>query len=104
MQNALLAVYVPERQIAVEGMTGINAERTVINQVFGLDMPEVAPAEGYVLPDYFNARPNPDARPEPTESAMPKPHKREKPAPKHGDRPGKDHGGGKKPPKAGHQP
>lgn len=104
MQNALLAVYVPERQIAVEGMTGINAERTVINQVFGLDMPEVAPAEGYVLPDYFNARPNPDARPEPTESAMPKPHKREKPAPKHGDRPGKDHGGGKKPPKTGHQP
>lgn len=64
MQNALVSAYIPGQQLNLEGQTGINATRMVLNGAFGLNLSLVPPAEGYVLPDYFNSK----DRPEPKES------------------------------------
>ena len=64
MQNALVSAYIPGQQLNLEGQTGINATRMVLNGAFGLNLSMVPPAEGYVLPDYFNSK----DRPEPKES------------------------------------
>lgn len=56
MQSALCSVYVPGGSPEIEGMTGINAARTVFNAAFGTELPMIPPAEGYVLPEIYNAR------------------------------------------------
>ena len=56
MQSALCSVYVPGGSPEIEGMTGINAARTVMNAAFGMELPLIPPAEGYVLPEIYNAR------------------------------------------------
>ena len=61
MQNALVSAYIPGQQLNLEGQTGINATRMVLNAAFDLDLSMVEPAEGYVLPDYFNAKERPKA-------------------------------------------
>lgn len=58
MQNALCCVYVPGKDLDIEGMTGINATRTVLNNAFGMHLSMVPEAEGYILPEIYNARPD----------------------------------------------
>lgn len=60
MQNALVSAYIPGQQLDLEGQTGINATRMVLNAAFDLDLSMVEPAEGYVLPDYYNAKEHPE--------------------------------------------
>ena len=61
MQNALVSAYIPGQQLDLEGQTGINATRMVLNAAYDLDLAMVEPAEGYVLPDYFNSKEHPEA-------------------------------------------
>ena len=61
MQNALVSAYIPGLQLDLEGQTGINATRMVLNAAYDLDLAMVEPAEGYVLPDYFNSKEHPEA-------------------------------------------
>ena len=61
MQNALVSAYIPGQQLDLEGQTGINATRMVLNTAYDLDLAMVEPAEGYVLPDYFNSKEHPEA-------------------------------------------
>ena len=109
MQNALVSAYIPGQQLNLERQTGINATRMVLNGAFGLKLSMVPPAEGYVLPDYFNSkdRPKPkEAEEEPEESKIEdsaekwdKPDKHHKKGPGKPDhKPGKD-ASGPKPPK-----
>lgn len=56
MQSVLFCACVPGEEIDVEGMTGINGTRTALNAAFGLSLPEIPPAEGYVLPEMYNAK------------------------------------------------
>lgn len=56
MQSALCAVCVPGQTLDIEGQTGINAARTVFNSVFGMELEMIPEAEGYVLPEQYNAR------------------------------------------------
>ena len=73
MQNALVSAYIPGQQLNLEGQTGINATRMVLNGAFGLNLSLVPPAEGYVLPDYFNSKDRPEPKEseeEPEESAI----------------------------------
>ena len=60
MQNALVSAYIPGQQLNLEGQTGINATRMVLNAAFDLNLAMVEPAEGYVLPDYFNSKDRPE--------------------------------------------
>ena len=109
MQNALVSAYIPGQLLDLEGQTGINATRMVLNAAFDLDLVMVEPAEGYVLPDYFNSKERPEAavsEEEPEGSqAEDSAAGREKPGKPHGKGPGKpDHKHGKnasdpKPPK-----
>lgn len=109
MQNALVSAYIPGQQLDLEGQTGINATRMVLNASFDLELSMVDPAEGYVLPDYFNSkdRPEPEvSKEEPEESiAEDSAEKWGKPDKHHEKGPGKpDHkprndASGPKPPK-----
>ena len=109
MQNALVSAYIPGQLLDLEGQTGINATRMVLNAAFDLDLAMVEPAEGYVLPDYFNSKERPDADVSEEKSeesqAEDSAAEREKPGKPHGKGPGKpDHKHGKnasapKPPK-----
>lgn len=65
MQNALVSAYIPGQQLDIEGQTGINATRTVLNAAYDLTLSMVEPAEDYVLPDHFNS----EEHPEPAESS-----------------------------------
>lgn len=47
MQNALNCVYVGGKALDIEGMSGINTLRTVMNQEFGTDFPMLEQPEGY---------------------------------------------------------
>ena len=100
MQNALISAYIPGQQLDLEGQTGINATRMVLNAAFDLNLSMVEPAEGYVLPDYYNAKERPEeAVPEetPEESwTEDSTEKEERPDRHHGKEPGKpDHKHGK---------
>lgn len=109
MQNALVSAYIPGQQLNLEGQTGINATRMVLNGAFGLNLSLVPPAEGYVLPDYFNSKDRPEPKEseeEPEESAIEdSAEKWDKPDKHHEKGPGKpDHkprkdASGPKPPK-----
>lgn len=109
MQNALVSAYIPGQQLNLEGQTGINATRMVLNGAFGLNLSLVPPAEGYVLPDYFNSKDRPEPKEseeEPEESAIEdSAEKWDKPDEHHEKGPGKpDHkprkdASGPKPPK-----
>lgn len=48
MQSVLNCVYAGGNRLEIEGKTGVNTLVSVLNAVFGLDLPEVPPAEGYV--------------------------------------------------------
>lgn len=61
MQNALCCVYVPGQTLDIEGQTGINAARIALNSAFGMHLSMVPPAEGYVLPEIYNAHPGWDS-------------------------------------------
>lgn len=56
MQNALCAVCVPGKTLDIEGKTGINAARMVFNSAFDMELEMIPAAEGYVLPEIYNAR------------------------------------------------
>ena len=109
MQNALVSAYIPGQQLDLEGQTGINATRMVLNTSFNLELSMVPPAEGYVLPDYFNSKDRPEpavSEEEPEESVVEDSAEAwEKPDKSHGKGPGKPghkHGkgaSGPKPPK-----
>lgn len=60
MQNALVSAYIPGQQLELEGQNGINATRMVLNAAFDLELSMIKPAEGYVLPDYFNSKEHPE--------------------------------------------
>ena len=60
MQNALVSAYIPGQQLDIEGQTGINATRTVLNAAYDLTLSMVEPAEDYVLPDHFNSKEHPE--------------------------------------------
>ena len=93
MQNALISAYIPGQQLDLEGQTGINATRMVLNAAFDLNLSMVEPAEGYVLPDYYNAKERPEeAVPEetPEESWIEDSTEKEaRPDRHHGKKPGK---------------
>ena len=57
MQSALMCAYVPGTDLDIEGDTGINVTRKVLNAAFGLELDMIPPAEGYVLPEIYNAKP-----------------------------------------------
>ena len=100
MQNALISAYIPGQQLDLEGQTGINATRMVLNAAFDLNLSMVEPAEGYVLPDYFNSKDRPEpkeAEEEPEESKIEdSAEKWDKPDKHHEKGPGKpDHKHGK---------
>ncbi len=61
MENALLSAYIPGQQLDLEGKTGINATRMVLNAAYDLELAMVKPANGYVLPDTFNSKEHPEA-------------------------------------------
>ena len=61
MQSTLCCVYVPGQQVDIEGDTCINATRKVLDAAFGTDLGTIAPKTGYVLPEMFNAKPEPDS-------------------------------------------
>lgn len=61
MQSALCSVYVPGQSLDIEGQTGINATRMVLNCAFNMNLEMIPAAEGYVLPDYYNAQKNWDS-------------------------------------------
>lgn len=69
MQSALCCVYVPGKVLDIEGMTGINATRTALNAAFGMNLELVTPKTGYVLPEIYNAKEEPD--PDHPESEFP---------------------------------
>ena len=109
MQNALVSACVPGAQLDLEGLNGINATRTVLNAAFDLNLSMVEPAEGYVLPDYFNSKEHPETTvpEEPSKSSWAessaeewgKPGKHQERGPGKPDRPhGKD-ASDRKPPK-----
>lgn len=56
MQSALCSVYVPGQKLDIEGQTGINATRMALNSAFGMELEMIPQAEGYILPEYYNAR------------------------------------------------
>lgn len=57
MQSSLCCVYVPGETLDIEGQTGINATRMVLNAAFDMDLEMIPAAEGYVLPEIYNAKP-----------------------------------------------
>lgn len=73
----------------MEGQTGINATRMVLNAAFDLNLSMVEPAEGYVLPDYYNAKERPEEA-VPEESWIEDSTEKEaRPDRQHGKKPGK---------------
>ena len=48
MQNILNCVYVGGRSLEIEGLTGINTLRTVLNSEFGTELPMLEAPTGYV--------------------------------------------------------
>lgn len=56
MQSVLCAVRVPGQDLDIEGQNGINTTRMVFNSVFQMELEMIPEAEGYVLPEYYNAR------------------------------------------------
>ena len=109
MQNALVSAYIPGQQLDLEGQTGINATRMVLNASFDLELSMVEPAEGYVLPDYFNSKDRPEpavSEEEPEESVVEdsaeewdKPDKHHEKGPGKPDRKPRKDASGPKPPK-----
>ena len=109
MQNALVSAYIPGQQLDLEGQTGINATRMVLNTSFNLELSMVPPAEGYVLPDYFNSkdRPEPEVPEEEPEESIAedraekwdKPDKHHEKGPGKPDRKPRKDASGPKPPK-----
>lgn len=109
MQNALVSAYIPGQQLDLEGQTGINATRMVLNASFDLELSMVDPAEGYVLPDYFNSKDRPEpavSEEEPEESVVEdsaekwdKPDKHREKGPGKPDRKPRKDASGPKPPK-----
>lgn len=109
MQNALVSAYIPGQQLDLEGQTGINATRMVLNAAYDLELAMVEPAEGYVLPDYFNSKEHPEAAvsaEEPEESwaedsaaEWNEPDKHHKKGPGRSDRKPEKGASGHKPPK-----
>lgn len=59
MQSTLCCAHVPGRQVDIEGDTCINATRKVLDAAFGTDLGTIEPKTGYVLPEIFNAKPEP---------------------------------------------
>ena len=47
MQNALNVVYVGGKSMDIEGLSGINTLRTLMNQEFGTDFPMLEQPTGY---------------------------------------------------------
>ena len=47
MQNALNCVYLGGKRLDIEGLSGINTLRTIMNQEFGTDFPMLTQPEGY---------------------------------------------------------
>ena len=109
MQNALVSAYIPGQQLDLEGQTGINATRMVLNASFDLELSMVDPAEGYVLPDYFNSKDRPEpavSEEEPEESVVEdsaeeweRPDKHREKGPGKPDRKPRKDASGPKPPK-----
>lgn len=56
MQSILCCAYIPGQTVDIEGDTGINATRKVLNAAFGADLEMIPPATGYVLPETYNAK------------------------------------------------
>lgn len=56
MQSCLMCAYVPGEALDIEGDTGINMTRKVLNAAFGLNLEEIPEAEGYILPEIYNAK------------------------------------------------
>lgn len=55
MQNILCCAFTPEEMVEVEGETGINAIRLVLNAAFDAGFERVPPIEGYVAAESTNA-------------------------------------------------
>lgn len=72
MQSALCCVCVPGKPLDIEGQSGINAARMALNAAFGMDLPMIPQAEGYVLSEIYNAKPVP-VQETPAQSELPSP-------------------------------
>ena len=57
MQSTLCCVFVPGMTVEIEGETCINAARKTLDAVFGTSLGSVTPKTGYILPEYYNAKP-----------------------------------------------
>ena len=57
MQSALCCAYVPGQTLEIEGDTCINAARKTLDAAFGTSLGVIPPKTGYILPDYYNAKP-----------------------------------------------
>lgn len=78
MQSALCCVYVPGQSLDIAGQSGINAARMVLNAAFDMDLAMIPQAEGYVLPEIYNAKPEPGQQP-PNVSELPTPEQEPQP-------------------------
>lgn len=62
MQSVLCCVYVPGQKLDIEGQTGINATRMVLNCAFDMDLSLIPAKTGYVLPEIYNAKEEPGTK------------------------------------------